>query len=66
MSRSGDCAGLLDNPAIKKLGRLPAGWKYARNTLTEPTGWRWAHNGKSIFSGKRQTALVKVMEGDGR
>lgn len=56
---SGDRYGLLANPNILKLEKLPEGWKRTKGTMTQPNGWYWANNGKSIFSGERETALVK-------
>ena len=54
-----DRYGLLDDPKVKKLDKLPEGWKYMRWTLTEPNGWAWAYNGESITSGLRERALVR-------
>ena len=56
---SGDRFGLLEDPSIPKLGRLPEGWKLMDGTFTQPSGWLWAHNGMSIRSGKRKRALVR-------
>ena len=54
-----DYAGFLSNPKVRKLERLPDGWRYTVGALTAPNGWRWANNGKSIFSGERETALIR-------
>ena len=61
----GDRYRLLDDLRVCKLDSLPKGWKYANDALTQPNGWRWAHNGKSIFSGERKTALVREVTADG-
>lgn len=53
-----DRYGLLDDPKVRKLDSLPEGWHVMDGTFTQPNGWVWAHNGKSIKSGKRETALV--------
>lgn len=50
---------LLDNPKVRKLDSLPEGWRVMDGALTQPNGWVWANNGKSIESGKRETALVR-------
>ena len=50
---------LLDNPSVKKLDELPEGWKRTLRTLTQQNGWYWANNGKSLFSGERESALVR-------
>lgn len=55
-----DRYGLLDDPKVRKLDKLPEGWKYMRGTLTEPNGWAWAYNGESITSGRRERALVRI------
>lgn len=54
-----DRYGLLDNPKVRKLDSLPEGWHVMDGAFTQPNGWVWAHNGKSIKSGERETALVK-------
>lgn len=51
---------LLEDPDIEKLEELPEGWQYMENALTQPEGWMWACNGKSIRSGERRRALVRV------
>ena len=57
-----DRYGLLGNPNIRKLERLPDGWRRTKGAMTQPNGWYWANNGKSIFSGERETALVRESE----
>lgn len=38
---------------------IPDGWDFIKGALTAPKGYEWISNGKSIFSGERQTALLK-------
>lgn len=57
--REGDRFGLLDDPKVRKLEKLPEGWKVMHGTFTQPVGWLWAENGKSVGSGERETVLVK-------
>ena len=45
---------ILDNP--------PEGWKLLENTNTEPNEYRWWSNGKSLFGGQYEHALVRVKE----
>lgn len=59
MTHGDDIFGLLDDPRVTKLDSLPDGWRRTEHALTQPNGWYWANNGKSIFSGERETALVK-------
>ena len=58
--RNDDRYGLLDDPDIPKLDELPEGWSYIDGCTTAPCGWMWAHNRKSIRSGERKKALVRV------
>lgn len=47
---------------IKKLDKLPEGWKYTKGAQTAPQGYKWANNGKSRFKPGYEQALVKVDE----
>ena len=38
---------------------VPKGWKKVNGTLTQPNGYIWISNGKSLFGGERQHAIVK-------
>lgn len=57
--KSGNHYGLLGDPMVKKLDSLPEGLRRTKHALTQPNGWYWANNGRSIFSGERETALVR-------
>lgn len=57
-----DGRGLLADPGIRRLEKLPDGWRRTKGAMTQPNGWYWANNGKSIFSGEREAALVRESE----
>jgi len=44
---------------VKRIDRLPEGWRYVNGAATAPNGWRWACNGKSRFKPGYEHALVK-------
>ena len=46
--------------AIRVYNRTPKGWKDDKGATTAPIGYKWVHNGKSLLSGDRRSALVKV------
>ena len=46
--------------AVRTYTRLPKGWKETKGATTAPKGYTWIDNGKSRFSGKRKSALVKA------
>lgn len=60
--KKGDRCRLLDDPRVRRLDSLPEGWRRTKHALTQPNGWYWANNGRSIFSGERETALVREGE----
>ena len=42
----------------KVLNHIPEGWRLLLGAMTAPRGYRWVFNGESLFSGKRERALV--------
>ena len=44
---------------VKSLDFVPKGWKLLKGSWTEPKGYKWYFNGKSLFGGEWQTALIK-------
>lgn len=49
---------------LEYLNEIPIGYKIVKNTQTNPLGFNWYSNGKSRFSGKRISVLVKNKESD--
>lgn len=45
---------------VKVLNTLPNGWKWRQGATTAPHGYRWAYNGKSMFVGEYEQALIKL------
>lgn len=47
--------------ALKKrvIKDIPDGWKKIEGATTAPKGYSWYCNGKSLFSGEYESALVK-------
>lgn len=45
---------------VKILDEMPRGWKVNKGATTAPDGYVWIWNGKSLFSGEYQHALLKV------
>ena len=41
--------------------KIPDGWKILEGATTAPKGYKWVYNGKSLFSGKREKALLKEL-----
>lgn len=39
---------------------MPDGWKFLIGASTAPCGFSWVYNGKSLFSGERESALLKI------
>lgn len=44
---------------VKVLNKAPKGWKDLKGATTAPNGYKWMSNGKSLFGGEYQHALVK-------
>lgn len=42
----------------KVLDHIPEGWRLLPGAMTAPRGYKWIFNGESLFSGKRERALV--------
>lgn len=42
-----------------EVNEMPKGWKVTEGTTTQPVGYVWINNGKSFFSGKQKSALLK-------
>ncbi|MDE5722189.1 MAG: hypothetical protein K2I30_05575 [Clostridia bacterium] len=51
--------GLSSEYKVKVLKRLPKDWTPIKGALTAPRGYIWVSNNKSLFGGKRKSALVK-------
>jgi len=49
--------------AIRVYKRKPNGWKEDKGATTAPVGYKWISNGKSLTSGERKSALVRVNKG---
>ena len=49
----------VTNREIKKLDKVPKGWRKTIGATTTLRGYEWYSNGESRFSGKRKIALVK-------
>ncbi len=45
--------------AVRVYNKKPNGWNDVKGAMTAPDGTKWIDNGKSITSGKYQSALVK-------
>lgn len=45
---------------IKVLHSLPEGWKEFKSASTAPNGYKWISNGKSMFGGEFEHALLKL------
>lgn len=45
---------------IKVIHCLPEGWKEFKSACTAPEGYMWVSNGKSMFGGEFEHALLKV------
>lgn len=39
---------------------MPIGWKVLKGATTAPCGFIWVYNGKSLFGGERESALLKL------
>lgn len=39
---------------------MPEGWKIIKEATTQPLDYEWISNNKSMFSGERKQALLKV------
>jgi hypothetical protein len=46
----------------KVVKEVPIGWIENKNTTTIPIGYRLYNNGKSLFSGERESVLIKKEE----
>ena len=46
--------------AVRIYNKKPNGWNDVKGAMTAPDGTKWIDNGKSITSGKYQSALVKT------
>ena len=46
---------------LKIVEKIPDGWKILEGATTAPKGYKWVYNGKSLFSGKREKALLKEL-----
>lgn len=44
---------------MKILNEIPNGWKQLKGATTAPKGYEWYWNGKSLFSGEYEQALIK-------
>lgn len=42
------------------LETMPQGWRLNPDAITAPAGFMWANNGKSLFCGEYEQALVKM------
>lgn len=63
LRRSGlDKEGNQKFTAIRVYKRKPNGWREDNGATTAPVGYKWINNGKSLTSGERKTALVKVKQ----
>ena len=47
---------------VRVYEKMPKGWKVSQNVTTNPKGYKLIDNNKSLFSGKRKTAYIKVKE----
>lgn len=47
------------NAGLIKKGPPPAGWSKVERAQTAPNGYTWYSNGKSLFSGERESYLFK-------
>jgi hypothetical protein len=50
----------LINKGVTILNEMPKGWKVNEKATTAPVGYKWINNGKSLFSGERKIALLKI------
>lgn len=48
------------NKGIKIVDKIPEGWIITEGATTAPVGYKWINNNKSMFSGERKTALLKI------
>ena len=48
---------LKEYPVYEK---IPKGWTELKGSLTAPAGYKWIYNKKSLFSGERKLALLKI------
>lgn len=46
---------------VKIVEKMPDGWKILEGATTAPKGYKWVYNGESLFSGKREKALLKEL-----
>ncbi len=46
----------------KVYDEMPKGWRIIEGATTHPKGYKWISNGKSLFSGERETAYLKIKE----
>lgn len=44
---------------ILRYDTMPEGWKVTEGATRHPKGWKWINNGESLFSGKREFALLR-------
>lgn len=40
--------------------RMPKGWSRVQGATTAPSGYSWISNRKSLFGGKRRTAIIRT------
>lgn len=45
---------------IKIIHTLPLGWKEQYSASPAPEGYKWVSNGKSMFGGEFELALLKI------
>ena len=45
---------------VKVYDSLPKGWKVNVGATTAPNGYAWISNGKSLFGGEYEHALLKL------
>lgn len=44
---------------VETFPKIPQGWKILEGATNHPKGYIWIHNGESVFSKERMTALIK-------
>jgi len=45
---------------VEVLDKMPDGWKVCKGATTAPYGYVWINNGKSLFTGEYNHALLKL------
>lgn len=58
-NKSNDSLARFKESGVRILNKAPKGWIKNDRAVTAPNGYSWYNNGKSMFSGERETALVK-------